>query len=121
GTLVSPDGKLLVASDDKGNPQLYPLAGGEPKAIAGLGADDIVIRWGPSEGSLYVARPNELPTKVYRLDLGSGRKELVKELLPSDPAGILGPIGIFMTPDARAYVYGVNRTLSNLFIEEGLK
>jgi Tol biopolymer transport system component len=121
GSLVSPDGKLLVASDDKGNPQIYPLAGGEPKAIAGLGADDQVIRWGPSEGSLYIARPNELPTKVYRLDLGTGRKELVKELLPSDPAGILGPIGIFMTPDARAYVYGVNRTLSNLFIEEGLK
>jgi len=121
GTLISPDSKFLVAADENAKQRLYPLAGGEPKEIAGLGNDDEVIRWGATEDSLYVARPNELPTKVYRLDLRTGRKDLVKELLPSDPGGILGPIRIFMTPDARAYVYGVNRTLSSLFLVEGLK
>ena len=121
GTLISPDSKLLVTVDENAKQGLYPLAGGESKAIAGLEDDLEVIRWGPTADSLYVARVGELPTKVYRLDLKSGRKELVKELLPSDPGGILGPIRIFMTADARAYVYGVNRTFSSLFLVEGLK
>jgi Tol biopolymer transport system component len=121
GTLVSPENKYLVASNTTARQRLYPLDGSEPKTIAGLADDDEVIRWGPTEDSLYVDRPGELPTRIYRLDLRSGRKEPVKELLPSDPAGITGPVRIFMTRDARAYVYGVNRILSSLFLVEGLK
>ena len=121
GRLLSPDGMFVVASAGRTKQKLYPIGGGEPKSINGLNDDDEVIRWGATPDSVYVARTNELPVKIRRLDLKTGRAEIVKELSPSDPAGILGPIQIFMTPDARAYVYGVNRTLSSLFLVEGLK
>jgi hypothetical protein len=41
--------------------------------------------------------------------------------MPSDPAGVglIGPI--LMTTDAKTYVYGYHRALSDLYLVEGLK
>jgi hypothetical protein len=121
GTLISPDGKFLVVAGPKAKQLVYPVSGGDPWSIQGIGEDDEVIRWSSDGNSVYVARPSELPIRIYRLDLRTGHKELIKDFVPSDPAGILGPIHISMTADARAYVYGVPRTLSSLFLVEGLK
>jgi hypothetical protein len=42
-------------------------------------------------------------------------------LMPSDPAGVetIGPV--LITPDGKACVYGYHRTLSDLYMVEGLK
>lgn len=58
---------------------------------------------------------------MYRLDLASGQKQLWRELIPADNAGItdIGPI--LITPDAKTYVYEYGRTLSDLYLVEGLK
>jgi hypothetical protein len=63
----------------------------------------------------------ELPAKVERLELATGHKQLWKQLMPSDTAGItdIGPI--LITPDAKAYVYEYGRTLSDLYLVDGLK
>jgi len=121
GTLVSPDGKFLVGADEHGSQMVYPIDGGESHRIVGLDEDDQVLQWGTDGQTLYLARANELPVRVYRLHLQTGRKELVKEVSPADPAGILGSIHVSMTPDAGAYILGINRTLSSLFLVEGLK
>ena len=62
-----------------------------------------------------------MPLRVYRFDPATGRKELLKEVLPVDPAGIFWPNSIFMTPDGKGYVYSVRRVLSDLYLVEGLK
>jgi len=58
--------------------------------------------------------------KVQRLELPSGQRTLWKELMPSDPAGVefIGPV--VLTPDSKAYVYGVRQLLSDLYLVEGL-
>ena len=50
----------------------------------------------------------------------SGKRNLWKQLMPSDPAGVetIGPI--LLTPDAKACVYGYHRTLSDLYLVEGM-
>jgi hypothetical protein len=53
--------------------------------------------------------------------LASGKRKLWKELLPADAAGIDTVRGITITLDAKAYVYGYIRTLSDLYLVEGLK
>jgi hypothetical protein len=53
--------------------------------------------------------------------LSTGKRKLWKELVPADAAGIDTIRGITITPDARAYVYGYIRTLSDLYVVEGLK
>ncbi|MEP6705945.1 MAG: protein kinase [Pyrinomonadaceae bacterium] len=121
GFLVSPDGQLLVAGDHERNKSLYPLAGGEPRAIAGLDDEDRVIRWGTDASSLYIYRDRDRPLKVYKLDLATGHKELAKEITPADPAGILGPVNVLLTPDGKGYLYAFTRRLTDLYLVKGLR
>ena len=80
-------------------------------------ATTVGARW---EIHLYLSS-RELPTKIYRLDLVTGQRVMWKELIPSDPAGVsqIGPV--IVTPTANAYVYGYHRTLSDLYLVDGLK
>jgi hypothetical protein len=50
-----------------------------------------------------------------------GRRELLKEVLPVDLAGVFLRNNIFLTPDGKGYVYSVERVLSDLYVVEGLK
>ncbi len=118
---ISPDGRFVagIGPDQKG--YLYPVAGGEPGLIPGLASGEEPIRWSADGRSLYIYRPGELPAKIHRLDLATGQRTLFKQLMPSDPAGVnhIGPI--VLTPDGKTYVYGYHRTLSDLYLAEGLK
>jgi serine/threonine protein kinase len=119
--VISPSGELVagIGPDQRG--YLYPTAGGEAQPIRGLEAGEQPIAWGQDGRSLFIYRPGELPAKVYRLDLATGQKTFLKQLMPADPAGVetIGPI--LFTPDAKTCVYGYHRTLSDLYLVEGLK
>jgi hypothetical protein len=58
---------------------------------------------------------------VYRVDVATGRKDLWKEIGPSDPAGVTGLGHVLLTPDGASYAYNYARTLSDLYLVEGLK
>ncbi len=122
GTLVSPDGQFLLARDlaEKEAIAVYPLSGGEPRPIPGLEEQDRVIRWGLDGKSLYVYRPRERPLKLYKLNLATGQKEVEKEIVPADLAGIRGGINVLLTPDGRGYIYAFTRSLSDLYLVTGL-
>jgi serine/threonine protein kinase len=119
GTLISPDGKLIVASDPQRQRFVYPLEGGSLRPIIGLSDEDQVIRWSADGSALFVFQRTGLPTRVYRLNLATGRKDLWKEVMPSDTAGIVGSPRILLTPDGNWYVYHVARYLSELHIVDG--
>ncbi len=121
GIFISPDSRFVIASDAQHQPSLYPVAGGAPQPIAHLESEDEIIGWSSDGRSLYLARTQEMPIRVYRLDPSTGRRELLKEVLPADPAGIFAPNDIFVTPDGKGYVYSVRRMLSDLYVVEGLK
>lgn len=61
-----------------------------------------------------------MPAKVYRLEMATGRRELWKQLMPSDPAGVGLIDPILMTSDGKTFVYGYHRALSDLYLVEGL-
>jgi hypothetical protein len=118
-TLVSPDGSTIVVLDAAGKHSLYPLAGGSVREIQGLDATDRMIRWAEDGRSLYVYRPEE-HTRIYRLDPASGRRALVRDFLPSDPAGILGSPKVLVSADSKWCVYSFERYLSQLYLLKGL-
>jgi Tol biopolymer transport system component len=88
--LISPNGRSLLASDTQGQRSFYPMEGGAPQPILHLKGADAIIGWSGNERSLYVANVNEMPIRVYRFDPANGHKELLKEIMPADPAGIFG-------------------------------
>ncbi len=108
-----------IGPDQKG--YLYPIAGGEPRLIAGLNPGEQPITFSTDSDALYIYQPGELPAQVYHLDLTTGKRTLWKQLMPSDPAGVetIGPI--IMTPDAKTCVFGYHRMLADLYLVEGLK
>jgi serine/threonine protein kinase len=118
---VSPDGEFVAAIAPDRKLMLYPVAGGDARQILGSTEDDVPIHWSTDGRSLYVYQRGELPLKVYRLELSSGRKELWKELLPSDPAGIVSIPKVLVTPDGKSYAYSYYRNLSQLYWVEALK
>jgi hypothetical protein len=62
-----------------------------------------------------------LPGTITKLDLGTGKRSVWKVLMPADPAGVDSIGGVAITPDERSYVYAYPRTLSDLYVVEGLK
>ncbi len=119
--VISPDSQWVagIGPDQKG--YLYPVGGGEPRMINGLIPGEQPITFSSDGRSLYLYQPGELPAKVDRLDLQTGKRTPWKQLMPSDPAGVenIGPI--LLTPDAKNCVYGYHRMLADLYLVEGLK
>jgi len=119
--VISPDSQMVagIGPDQKG--YLYPTSGGEPRAILGLNSGEQPITFSSDSRFLYVYQPGELPARVDKLDLQTGKRTLWKQLMPSDPAGVetIGPI--LITPDAKTCIFGYHRMLADLYLVEGLK
>jgi eukaryotic-like serine/threonine-protein kinase len=119
--IISPDSQWVagIGPDQKG--YLFPSAGGEPRLIPGFNSGEQPITFSSDSQSLYLYQPGELPARVDRLDLQTGKRTLWKELIPSDPAGVetIGPI--LITPDAKTCIFGYHRMLADLYLVEGLK
>jgi dipeptidyl aminopeptidase/acylaminoacyl peptidase len=118
---LSPDGRLAVALAADGTPTLYPTDGGEPRALAGVAAGEVPIRWSADGRSLYLARGLGVPASIDLMDVATGARRLWKTITPPDPAGVLqiGPLQV--TPDGRSYVYSYRRQLDELLVVTGLK
>jgi eukaryotic-like serine/threonine-protein kinase len=119
--VISPDSQWIAGIGPDQKAYLFPVAGGDPRPVAGLNAGEQPITFSSDSKSLYVYQPGELPALVNRLDLQTGQRTLWKQLMPSDPAGVetIGPI--LMTPDAKTCVFGYHRMLADLYLVEGLK
>ncbi len=118
---VSPDGTFVAARDVQNTAVLFPTSPGDPVAVPGVEPRERAAEWSADGKSLYVYRRGELPMRVFRVEVASGKRELWKEFAPSDPAGVVEIQGIEMTPQASAYAYTYVRILSDLYVAEGLK
>ena len=118
---VSPDGAFAVAIGPDQRYYVYPIRGGEPQPIPGVVPRDRIECWTADGRNLVVHRRGELPSRVYKLDVSTGKKELWKELMPLDTAGLGDVGGVVLARDGKSYVYGAGWILSDLYLVEGLK
>jgi Tol biopolymer transport system component len=119
--LPSPDGKSIFAPEVDGTGSLYPVAGGERKIVPGWLPQDFWITWSADGRSAYVYHDEKTSAPVYKLDLATGKRELVTTLAPSDPAGVTAIVNVRMTPDGKTYAYSYDLELSDLFIVENVR
>ena len=119
--LASPDGKYIFAPELDGTGSLYPVAGGERKTVPGWLPQDFWITWSADGHSAYVYHDEKTSAPVYKLDLATGKRDLVTTLAPSDPAGITAVLNVRMTPDGKTYAYSYDLELSDLFIVENVR
>ncbi|MBC8646940.1 MAG: hypothetical protein H7X85_07235, partial [Thermoanaerobaculia bacterium] len=117
---ISEDGKTVAVIGPDRRHYIFPLEGGEPIPIAGLSPQDRPVGWTSDGRTLYAIGPG-LPAQVFRVDPLTGRRELWRDLSPSDAAGVYAIAPPRIAPDGKAYVYSYNRILSDLFIADGVR
>jgi hypothetical protein len=120
GPMVAPDGRTIVALGQEAKPVLFSIDDGEARSCRGLGSEDRPIRWSTDGRSLFFGRFNGLTTEVHRLELATGRRKLMWSVAAQDPAGAFRP-GVTLTPDGKSYAYSLLRSVSDLYLADGLK
>jgi Tol biopolymer transport system component len=125
GFAVTNDGKWLAAIGPDRQCHRYPLDAASSAAAApvipGVGAGEYPLRFSPDDKILYLWKRGDVPARVVRLEVASGKRETWKDLLPADPAGVERISNVLIAPDAKSYAYCYARLLSDLFVVEGLK
>ena len=118
---LAPDGSQVAGVGSDGNAYLYSLTGGPTKAVSGFLPSEQPIEWSADGKSLYVYQPASFPPRSISSIWPPVNEPYGAALAPADPAGVsqIGPI--VMTPDGTSYIYGYHRTLSDLYLVEGLK
>ena len=91
--------ELLVAVDSEQRFWLYPVDGGPPRLLRSLKAAEDPIRWSADSQHLFVAS-GSVPADVDRIEVATGRRDLLYRLAPADAAGVWNVWPVLVTPDA---------------------
>jgi hypothetical protein len=121
GIAISPDGAFVAAVSVNGPVTLWPAAGGASRTLPGTEPGDRPVSWAADGRSLWVFRRGEVPTRVFAVDVQTGRRALWKTLMPPDAAGVYSVDQVRVTPSGNACFYSYRRTLSELYEVRGLR
>ncbi len=121
GTLISPDGSTVIGR--KGDSYWMISFSGEQtlRPLSFVQPDEVVAGWTADSKSIYVGDSSSMPVKVYIVDLKTGQRHLHHQHAPGDLAGVTGVGAGLITPDGSFNLYTFGRTLSYLYVVEGLK
>jgi hypothetical protein len=99
-----------------------PLDGGQARRLGSVPSGYFISRWSADGRSLLVARQGvSVPCRLARLDLGSERLAVLRDVAPRDPAGVNNCIGLTASSDGSAYAGVHTRCLTDLVLAEGLR
>ncbi len=118
---MSPDGTQVAGRGPDQKIYFYSVAGGEPKLLPGQQPGERVTGWSADGHSIFLMERGQIPAEVIRMDLATGKRTLWKTMEPADAAGIDTIGRVLVSADGKSYVYGYNRTLSDLYLVQGLK
>jgi hypothetical protein len=115
------EGEVLGIEEDRAM-AWYPLRGGEPRRVkARLPAGVMAVGATADRRNVLFVFEDNVPGRLDRLDLTTGRRTPWKVLMPEDPAGVVGIQPPMVTPDLSAYAYSYTRYLQDLYLVDGLR
>ncbi len=118
--MLSPNGKTVLVTDDS-RWWLFPIGGGEGRAVLGLKPDDVIAGWTPDGQSVYASAQTLPPVKVDRVELATGHREFCCQFSPPDTTGIFAMGPVILTPNKDLYGYGFGRITSSLYVMDAPK
>jgi len=119
-TLPSPDGKFLAGQTAEFQIALFPLNGGPARLIPDVASGYVLAQWSADSKALYVFRSGEVPLKIQRLDIATGKLRTIRELVPADLGGVVSIGPVFTNPSASEFAYSYYQTVSVLYVISGL-
>lgn len=119
--VVSPDGSMVAVTGPDASIRFYAVDGSTSRELPGTTGDQLPVGW--TRDGLLVIRPGDPASplgEIYRVDVTTGRQVPWRNILPSDPAGIMGLVAFTVTPDGQSHAYTWHRALSSLYVASGL-
>jgi Tol biopolymer transport system component/predicted Ser/Thr protein kinase len=128
GVESSPDGRSAAVLDPDGKWGIWPIEppnsgeGNGQRLIPGLDSN-YRVRWSPDGTSMLALpiRQSDKTGNVYRVNMATGKMELVSTIGTGLTAGAMSIGGSYLLEDGGAYAYGYMQTLSQVFVIRGMK
>ncbi len=119
-SLVSPDGRSVLAHGPGRKLTVYPVDGGPSRPLDNAIEFERPVGWAAKGDAVYVFSRGQLPVKLWRIELASGERTPYREISPADTTGVEGIAIVRMTPDERCLVYSYYQRMSRMYTVGGL-
>jgi len=117
--ILSPNDTLVALGPLNGGIQILDRKTGKTRTYP-VGDQARLLRWSQEGDSIFLSNTSALPSRIFRLDLATGRQSPWRELSPSALRGLHGISRVTVTPDGGAYAYSYRQILtSDLYLLEG--
>jgi Tol biopolymer transport system component len=116
----SPDGRFMTGLTANQAPEIFSLDGGAKRQIPHVESNFTPLQWSSNSSFLYGYHFGEFPSKIYKIEIATGKEMVVQELKPGVPAGVVTVAPIVASRDGTRFAYSYNQTLSVLYLVSGL-
>jgi eukaryotic-like serine/threonine-protein kinase len=116
---IAPDGQTILGVDGEQKWRWYPVAGGAGRLAPGLSAEDSpigIVGWSADGKELFARSGTDVPARIDRIDVATGRRTLLKEIGPMDRTGLFTLDLFTVSRDGAQYAYRYWKRLSTLFV-----
>ena len=117
--VVSRDGRMLAAAMQDHSVHLLPIDGGAARAVPGI--KDVTPVAFCGDDSLLVYHSGDMPARIVRVDLASGRQTPWRELMPGYRAALWEIQPIRVASDCESYAYSAQYLPETVFVVSGLR
>jgi hypothetical protein len=116
---VTPDGRYAAVSPLH---KLYSVTDGSSIDIPGLASGERLYCAGFSRDGreIFVSQIGSRRPTLLGIDLVTGTRRVIRAITPRNPAGVLAVTLMRATEDAKTIAYGIDRTLSEIYVATGL-
>lgn len=118
---LSPDGRRILALVNPGELTVHDTETGDQVGGCRIEPEEEPIRWHADGRDVFLWSPGVNPVRIQRVNVETGERRLWKELIPSDPTGIICTRFIVMTPDGETCAISYMRNQSQLHLVRGLR
>ncbi len=117
----SPDNRFVAGVGPNSAVAVYPIDGGPSRPIPGLQAGFVAVQWSKDGALLYGYQKGELPRKIYKVEIATGKQTVLQELRPGAPAGVVTVNPVIASADGTRFAYSYNEMLSVMYLISGLR
>jgi Tol biopolymer transport system component len=121
GVTVAKDGKRIAGSNGSGEAVVFDRETQKVQVIPGVGPQERFEKWTEDGQALLVSTETPSETRMYRVEVATGKRTLLQTVTPADRTGQLTNVRLSYAEGSKTYVYNAVRSLGTLYVVEGLE
>jgi serine/threonine protein kinase/Tol biopolymer transport system component len=111
----SPDGQTVIGSLANGEYRRYVLRDGSSRAVAGMMANDELLRFSPDGRAIWIRRLGEQPARIEQVELATGARTPLGVTFAPPRRGTLRAGFVTLADDPHFYAYSQTESASDVF------